>query len=331
MIMKSRRIIQFSLLLVLPFFVFTQTSTGLSANQDLLIDDFNTDTLDTSIWFWGPNSQEASYYFEQGILYITGGITDGGGGIINSKSYYIMGTDVLVFETRVKLFSDYYAHWGFWANNHDGHVLFQQYPEGLVVAFRKDNQSPAVNISIPGVDLSIWHDYTIKLYNSRAEIYVDGVLKAVHTSDLPIGKPLLVYLSQSSGGISYTQAIDYVYIRREPDIIQVNIDIKPGGGQNSINPNSKGVIPVAILSTPQFDAASLNLSSLFFGPSSAPIEHKNGHLQDIDGDGSLDLLVHFRTQDTGIACGDTSASLNGETISGQAFTGIDSITTTGCN
>lgn len=43
-----------------------------------------------------------------------------------------------------------------------------------------------------------------------------------------------------------------------------------------------------------------------------------GHIEDVDGDGDLDLALHFRTQDTGIECGDTPASLAGETFSGQA-------------
>ncbi len=42
------------------------------------------------------------------------------------------------------------------------------------------------------------------------------------------------------------------------------------------------------------------------------------------------MLLHFRTQDTGIACGDESASLTGETLDGQPFEGTDSIETVGC-
>ena len=49
----------------------------------------------------------------------------------------------------------------------------------------------------------------------------------------------------------------------------------------------------------------------------------------MDGDGDLDLVVHFRTQDTGIACGDTEVTLTGETFGGS-IEGRDSIVTTGC-
>jgi len=42
------------------------------------------------------------------------------------------------------------------------------------------------------------------------------------------------------------------------------------------------------------------------------------------------MILHFNTQDTGIVCGDTSASLTGETVSGQEIEGSDSIKTVGC-
>ena len=51
---------------------------------------------------------------------------------------------------------------------------------------------------------------------------------------------------------------------------------------------------------------------------------------DINGDGRLDLLLHCRTQELGIACGDTSVSLTGSTYGGQAFKESDSIVTVGC-
>jgi hypothetical protein len=53
-------------------------------------------------------------------------------------------------------------------------------------------------------------------------------------------------------------------------------------------------------------------------------------LEDVDGDGDTDMILHFNTRDTGIQCGDTSASLTGETFSGQEIEGTDAITTVGC-
>ena len=50
----------------------------------------------------------------------------------------------------------------------------------------------------------------------------------------------------------------------------------------------------------------------------------------MDGDGDVDLRLVFRIRETGIECGDTEASLFGETFAGQSFMGTDSIETTSC-
>jgi hypothetical protein len=113
-------------------------------------------------------------------------------------------------------------------------------------------------------------------------------------------------------------------------VATVSIDIKPGSFPNSINPRSKGVIPVAILTTSAFDATTVDPLSVKFGPDGATESHGRGHIEDVDGDGDQDLVLHFRTQDTGIQCGNTSASLTGETTNGIAIEGSDSISTVGC-
>lgn len=114
-----------------------------------------------------------------------------------------------------------------------------------------------------------------------------------------------------------------------PSALQVAIDIKPGSFPNSISVESKGVIAVAILSTEGFDASSVVASSARFGPGEAQAVH-GGHIDDVSGDGVLDLVLHFRTQETAIPCGDTSASLTGETFSGQTVEGADSVRPVPC-
>ena len=115
-----------------------------------------------------------------------------------------------------------------------------------------------------------------------------------------------------------------------PDVIQVSLDIKPGSDPNSIALNSKGVIPVAILTTDAFDATTVDSATVEFGPDGATENHGVRHLEDVDVDGDLDLVLHFKTQETGIQCGDTSASLTGETFYGDAIEGSDSIRTVKC-
>jgi len=111
----------------------------------------------------------------------------------------------------------------------------------------------------------------------------------------------------------------------------IAVDIKPGSPVNSVNPRSKGKIPVAILTTADFDATSVDPATVTFGPAGAAIAHAHGHVSDVDSDGDLDLLLHFKTQETGIACGDTIARLTGATWSGDPIEGSDSIVTVGCH
>jgi len=109
--------------------------------------------------------------------------------------------------------------------------------------------------------------------------------------------------------------------------IEVEIDIKPGTVPNSINPTRAEVIPVAILTTPSFDATSVAPMSVKFGPAGAMEIHNKGHLKDVDGDGDTDMILHFQTQSIGINPGDTEACLTGETVDGNSILGCDSIKT----
>jgi Tol biopolymer transport system component len=115
-----------------------------------------------------------------------------------------------------------------------------------------------------------------------------------------------------------------------PSTTSVNIDIKPGSFPNSVNVNSNGVIPVAILGTEEFDATTVNALTVLFGPNAALEIHGQGHIQDVNNDGRPDMVLHFRTANTGITCGDTSASLTGFTTGGESIQGSDSVKTVGC-
>jgi len=111
---------------------------------------------------------------------------------------------------------------------------------------------------------------------------------------------------------------------------RVEIDIKPNKEPNPVNLKSRDVIPVAILTTDDFDATMVDPLTVEFGPDGAFEAHGRGHIKDVDGDSDLDLVLHFAVQETGISCGDTSASLTGETFGGEAIEGSDSIKTVGC-
>lgn len=131
---------------------------------------------------------------------------------------------------------------------------------------------------------------------------------------------------------------DVVDVVEIAQLLRLRIDIKPASEQNSINIRPKGVISVAILSTnladgesANFDATTVDPLSVEFGPTDALEAHGRGHIEDVDKDGDLDLLLHFRTQEAGIKCGDAFASLSGQTFDDVPILGSDSIKTVPCN
>jgi len=125
--------------------------------------------------------------------------------------------------------------------------------------------------------------------------------------------------SESNG--SYTLIISGI---TAPAVQQINIEIKPGSGEFApVNPKAKGSIPVALLSSAQFNALEVDYPSLRFGATGNEISwvrcDKDG--TDVDGDGRLDLVCHFDNQAAGFASGDLSGIVRGKTADGRPFEG----------
>ena len=96
-----------------------------------------------------------------------------------------------------------------------------------------------------------------------------------------------------------------------------------------------GLVPVAILTTDNFDATSVNPGSLIFMAADDLIgdeDYRNcvrHGLEDVDGDGDLDLVCKFPQKTTWINCDTTEGVILGQTIDGQGIIGFDSINSVG--
>ena len=92
------------------------------------------------------------------------------------------------------------------------------------------------------------------------------------------------------------------------------------------------LVAVAILSTNDFDAKAVDHTSVRFqgatefhrDSQSKPVRHE----QDVNGDGRVDLLLHFRMGDTSLRCDWREGSLVGKTYGGALIKGSDSLNMT---
>ena len=113
--------------------------------------------------------------------------------------------------------------------------------------------------------------------------------------------------------------------------LPVVIDIKPGSDDNVINLGSHGVVPVAILSTAEFDATTVDPATVALAGSNVAIRGKGDRLmtneEDVDGDGLADLVLQVETENLDPdTFQDGEAVLTGFTIGGMKVVGSDAIT-----
>jgi len=116
-----------------------------------------------------------------------------------------------------------------------------------------------------------------------------------------------------------------------PPVIIVEIDIKPGSPENTINLTSHGVLPVAILSNASFDATHVDPVTVILA--GAPVRiGGNGRpmseVRDVNGDGRPDLVVNVETDAMILAASDVTVTLKGRTDAGLNIEGSDAVRVT---
>lgn len=189
--------------------------------------------------------------------------------------------------------------------------------------------SDVTGVGMDVVDIFGSSDVIVEIFGSS------GSLGSINVPSTPSG----VFL-----GIMSSEAITMVTIY-SPDggaegvdnisfgtcCLDVAIDIKPGSDPNSINcNNANALIPVAILSSDTFDATTVDHTTVMFeGAMEWHTDKKTGelkrHEEDVDGDGLMDLVFHFRLSETTLDCNSVSASLEGMTYDGSCINGSDAV------
>jgi cysteine-rich repeat protein len=94
------------------------------------------------------------------------------------------------------------------------------------------------------------------------------------------------------------------------------------------NPRRPGHLRVALLARPAFDPALVAVDAVRFGAAGAPVV--KARRADADHDHTPDLVLFFVANATGIACGDTTATLVGRMAGGEPFAATVSLRLAGC-
>jgi glucose/arabinose dehydrogenase len=111
----------------------------------------------------------------------------------------------------------------------------------------------------------------------------------------------------------------------------VPVDVRLRSFHGLVFPGSSHATRVALFGSDAFDVTDVDVTSLAFGPNGAVPKHdltrwlvRRLHRWDLDGDGYDDLLLHFASDQTGLAPGDSHACLWGE-ADGGFFGGCDTV------
>ncbi len=182
---------------------------------------------------------------------------------------------------------------------------------GAVYLFKRNESQPG-----------IWQQATMLVARDAVELGRYGSSVAIHNEDVAVAAETDTLTGKDAG-------LGYVALGTT-----VVVDIVPGNPNNPINVlKKKGVVKVAVLSTtsPLFDATMIDVTMTTFGKTGTEKFEKHGtlHIQDVDNDGTADAFLHFDVSSSGLLCSDTMAIIQGKTLIGADFMGMDSIQTVG--
>ncbi len=134
------------------------------------------------------------------------------------------------------------------------------------------------------------------------------------TIDVAEGDPLVCAHAITGTGVGDTM-LAVIQAAVEPLTVDINV-------REPINLNS-AKIAVAILSTDQYYAPDIVFTTVCFGAEATPgvgdctESHGKGHVEDVNEDWVMDLVLHYDTAEAGLTIEDTEACLTGKTVNGH--------------
>lgn len=220
-------------------------------------------------------------------------------------------------------------------------------PAGVLVSvdgfnfFPKVKTDGANGVWVSFINGEVWGPETYigiqHLDNNANPFACKPLMQIVHNEMETWGHSLI---SDSEGGVFsvwggsdawgniFAQRFSKVGNREVCGAISVTIDIKPGNYPNSIKLQDTGNIPVAIFSSDTFDASTIDVASLELNGAGVRIIKGKGlqySFEDVNGDGLLDLMVHFDRGALQLTIGDTVATVTGMILDGNHIQGTDSV------
>ena len=112
--------------------------------------------------------------------------------------------------------------------------------------------------------------------------------------------------------------------------LKVTVDVKPGDAKVTIEPEREGMVPILLVTTPQFDAAKADPDTIRVGPEGTEAAIFRSMLEDVDKDGDVDRMLLVRVREMRIKCGNKTIKVTGKTTDGREFEGSDTVATEGC-
>ncbi|UCC69176.1 MAG: hypothetical protein JSV79_04455 [Armatimonadota bacterium] len=179
-------------------------------------------------------------------------------------------------------------------------------------------------------------------YNAlTADLWVDGNLLAEDVAIAPrefyepgIGDMVLTQWGVSAGtymeyqwwNLTNVVYFDDLSVWQSSTTVEVDIALGAGSSRTYVNLRSKGMLSVAVLSTESFDATQIDPATVTLAGAPVAVKGKHdklmAHIEDVDGDGLLDMTFQFPVQALDPAeLTEGLAVLTGATYDGQEFAG----------